>query len=109
MNDKTNDRIITKDDKRLVVLLQTIDQLSDTIEDIARNLKPGLEGGQYLTDREVSKMLKISRRTLQDYRTQGKISFYRIGGKILYRTGDIGRFMEEHYRDRRPDKGFTCI
>ncbi|GHV14789.1 transcriptional regulator [Bacteroidia bacterium] len=109
MNDKTNDRIITKDDKRLASLFLTIDQLSDTIENIARNLKPGLEGGQYLTDREVSKLLKISRRCLQDYRTQGKIPFYHVGGKILYRAGDVGRFMEEHYRDRRPDKGFTCI
>ncbi|GAB6118892.1 helix-turn-helix domain-containing protein [Dysgonomonas termitidis] len=109
MNDKANDRIITKDDKRLASLFQTIDQLSASIENIAHNLKPGLEGGQYLTDKEVSKLLKISRRSLQDYRTQGKIPFYRIGEKILYRTGDIGRFMEEHYRDRRPDKGFTCI
>ncbi|GAB6009925.1 hypothetical protein [Dysgonomonas reticulitermitis] len=48
MNDKTNDRIITKDDKRLVVLLQTIDQLSDTIGNISRNLKPGIEDEQYL-------------------------------------------------------------
>jgi excisionase family DNA binding protein len=99
-----NDRIITKDDKQLSILLQTIDRLSEAIEDIARGFKPGLEDGQYLTDREVSGLLKISRRCLQDYRTQGKIPFYRIGGKILYRAGDIRRLMEERYEDRRRDK-----
>ncbi|MDR1717221.1 MAG: helix-turn-helix domain-containing protein [Prevotella sp.] len=104
MNDKTNDRIITKDDKRLASIFQTIDRLSEVIENIVRNLKPGLEDGQYLTDREVSGLLKISRRCLQDYRTAGKIPFYRIGGKILYRAGDIRRLMEERYEDRRRDK-----
>jgi excisionase family DNA binding protein len=70
--------------------------------------KPGLEGEQYLTDREVSQLLKISRRCLQDYRTEGKIPFYRIGGKILYQAGDIEHFLREHY-ENRPDKGFTGI
>jgi excisionase family DNA binding protein len=43
--------------------------------------KLGLEGEQYLTDKEISVLLKISRRSLQDYRTEGRIPFYRIGGK----------------------------
>jgi excisionase family DNA binding protein len=103
-----NDSIITKEDKRLVSLFQTIDELSETIENIVRNFKPGLEGEQYLTDREVSKFLKISRRCLQDYRTEGKIPFYRIGGKILYRAGDIEHFLREHYENRQGE-GFTCI
>jgi type I restriction-modification system DNA methylase subunit len=57
MNNRINDKVITKDDRRLASLFQLIDQLSETIENIARNFKPGLEDGQYLTDREVSKLL----------------------------------------------------
>jgi excisionase family DNA binding protein len=86
-----------------------IDELSKMIENIARNPKPGLESGQYLTDRDLSKLLKISRRCLQDYRTEGKIPFYRIGGKVLYRAGDVGRFMEEHYENKRSGKPFNGI
>jgi hypothetical protein len=104
-----NDRTAAKDGKRLAALSRTIDRLSETIENIVRSCKPGLEGEQYLTDREVSGLLKISRRCLQDYRTKGKISFFRIGGKILYRAGDIERFLEEHYENRRPGKDLTGI
>jgi excisionase family DNA binding protein len=104
-----NNRTVTTEDKRLASLFQTIDQLSETIENIVRNCKPQLESRQYLTDRDLSRLLKISRRCLQDYRTEGKIPFYRIGGKILYRASDIERFLEEHYEDQRSGKPFTGI
>ncbi|MDR0507943.1 MAG: helix-turn-helix domain-containing protein [Dysgonamonadaceae bacterium] len=101
-----NDRTITKEDKQLASLFQTIDQLSETIENIVRNIKPGLDGEQYLTDKDMSKLLKISRRCLQDYRSAGKIPFYRIGGKILYKVGDVEHFLNEHYENKQ---GFTGI
>ena len=100
-------RIVTKEDERFISLFQTIDRLSEVIENIICTFKPGLEGKQYLTDKEVSRILKISRRCLQDYRTSGKIPFYRMGGKILYRSDDIEQFMKEHYQNRR--KPFTSI
>ena len=107
-----NNNIITKEEKRLVSLFKVIEQLSEMIENIVRTSKSTSKFGmseQYLTDKEVSKMLKISRRCLQDYRTNGKIPFYRIGGKILYRSGDIEQFLKEHYQDRKTDKYFTSI
>jgi excisionase family DNA binding protein len=97
-----DNRTITKEDGRLVALQQTIEQLSEAIENIVRNSKREFGCEQYLTDRDLSKLLKISRRCLQDYRTGGKIPFYRIGGKILYRASDVGRFLEGHYENRCP-------
>ncbi|WP_394800610.1 helix-turn-helix domain-containing protein [Phocaeicola barnesiae] len=44
-----------------------------------------LNGHRYLTDAELAKCLKISRRTLQEYRNNGIIPYYHIGRKILYR------------------------
>jgi len=104
-----NNRIVAKEDIRLASLFQTIDRLSETIENIVRTSKPKLGGEQYLTDKEISRILKISRRSLQDYRTEGKIPFYRVGGKILYRAGDIERFLEEHYETGRTGRRFTSI
>jgi len=92
-----NDSIITKENERLVSVLRTIDELSETIENIVRNSKTKFGNGQYLTDKDLSLLLKISRRCLQDYRTEGKISFYRIGGKILYRVSDIEDFLAKKY------------
>ena len=60
-------------------------------------LRPTLGGERYLTDRELSERLKISRRTLQEYRSSGGIPYYCVCGKVLYRESDIERVLEEHY------------
>ncbi len=44
------------------------------------------------------KGLKVSRRTLQDYRTTGKIPYIQLGGKVLYRESDIQKLLEDNYR-----------
>jgi excisionase family DNA binding protein len=99
-----NNRTITREDERLASLFRAMDELSEAIENMVRNSRPEPGCEQYLTDKELSGLLKISRRCLQDYRTEGKIPFYRIGGKILYRAGDIERFLEEHYENRLQNK-----
>lgn len=46
------------------------------IENLAVGNRPVLGGERYLTDKEVSAQLKLSRRVLQDYRNEGRIFFY---------------------------------
>lgn len=89
--------LITKNDKNVKDFLTVLDELLGMIEDVVDNCKPSLNGEQYLTDYELSKRLNISRRALQDYRNQGKISFIHMGGKILYRESDIVKMLEESY------------
>ena len=50
-------------------------------------------------DKEVSAQSKLSRRTLQDYRNEGRISYYQLGGKILYRESNIEKMLQENYRE----------
>ena len=38
------------------------------------------------------------RRTLQDYRNEGRIAYIQLGGKILYRESDIERMLADSYR-----------
>ena len=54
---------------------------------------------QFLTDKEVSAWLKVSRRTLQDYRSNGMIAYYQLGGKILYKESDIEKMVMSGYRN----------
>ena len=89
--------LITKKDKSVIAFLAVLDELEEAIENVVDNCKPSLNGEQYLTDEELSNRLKISRRTLQDYRNQGKISFIHMRGKILYRESDIIKMLEENY------------
>lgn len=57
--------------------------------------KPSYE--TWLTTEEVSNLLKVSKRTLQNYRDEGKIGFSQVGSKIYYKSSDIDAFLENHY------------
>jgi excisionase family DNA binding protein len=91
--------VITKDNERIVRFFKSLDRMLDDIETMVEAHKPALGGERYLTDLEVSEHLKISRRTLQDYRNEGRIPYYQLGGKILYRESDIQRLLDDAYRD----------
>lgn len=69
------------------------------MELIINNKLSILSGQRYLTDAELAKCLKISRRTLQEYRNNGIIPFYHVGGKILYREADIEEFLETNRQE----------
>ncbi|MDL2289861.1 helix-turn-helix domain-containing protein [Paludibacteraceae bacterium OttesenSCG-928-F17] len=67
------------------------------LEETIDSAKPSINDEQYFTDKEVSELLKISRRTLQDYRDQGIIPYIQLGGKILYRESDLQKLLEQNY------------
>lgn len=89
--------MITKEGKGVTAFLKALDRIVSNVERLTQNCHPTLNGEQFLTDREVSERLKISRRALQDYRNQGKIPYHYIGGKILYKESDLERVLEKNY------------
>jgi excisionase family DNA binding protein len=90
--------LITKDSEIVKSFFFSLEQMLDGIESLVENCKPSLNGERYLTDKEVSERLKVSRRTLQDYRTEGKIPYYQLGGgKILYKESDIEKMLDDNY------------
>ena len=85
--------IITKNHALVAEFGDSLDRLLDGIENFMANSRPTLGGERFLTDKEVSARLKVSRRTLQDYRNNGIIAYYQLGGKILYKESDIERML----------------
>ena len=77
--------IIDKENERVRRFFALLDDMEKKVERLARDNRPPFNGERFLTDRELSGMLKISRRCLQDYRDQGRIPYIQLGGKILYR------------------------
>ena len=90
--------MITKNNVLVAQFGDTLDRLLDGIENFVVNSRPTLGGERFLTDREVSARLKMSRRTLQDYRNEGRIAYIQLGGKILYRESDIEKMLNDGYR-----------
>ena len=93
-----NDLILT--DRELEVgFIGKLDALFEGIERMDTSHKASSSNKRFLTDREVSARLKVSRRTLQDYRNNGIIAYYQLGGKILYKESDIERMLAANYRE----------
>ena len=57
-----------------------------------------LDGERYLTDGEVSELLRVSRRTLQEYRNNRVLPFILLGGKVLYPETGLREVLEANYR-----------
>ena len=75
------------------------DRLLASFEKLFSQRRPPVYGDELLTDKEVSHLLKVSRRTLQDYRSNGILPYIQVGGKILYRASDIERTLMDGYRE----------
>lgn len=64
----------TKEDAWIQFIHNSIDRLSIRIGNITKDDTSILNGEEYLCDKEVSQLLKVSRRTLSDYRSNGTLS-----------------------------------
>jgi hypothetical protein len=96
-----NNELITKENnERVKSFFLSLDGLSSSLERLFSIRKPTLGGESFYTDEELSKKLKLSRRSLQDYRNEGRIPYIKLGGKILYRSSDIEKLLEDGYKDK---------
>lgn len=93
-----NEHVLTTDDERIACALSALRKGAKEASLLTQNYHPPLNGERYMTDKEVAERLKVSRRTLQEYRNDRKIPFILFGGKVLYRETDIERMLEENYK-----------
>ena len=61
------------------------------------NAKTAPKQDIFLDNEEFIKTMKISRRTAQTWRDEGKISFSQVGNKIYYKLSDVEKTMQDHY------------
>ena len=95
-----SNEVITHKHKWVRDLFSEFDRMAKDTATMSDENQPLLGGEHYLTDRELSERLKISRRTLQDYRNNGILPYRQLGGKILYRESDIERVLQSCYRSK---------
>lgn len=89
-------QLYTNQDSR--ELLQALNNALPYIEHVLKTHKPLFDGERYLTSEELCSILKISRRTLQDYRNNGVLPFIQLPGKVLFRESDIKKELEKRFR-----------
>ena len=57
--------------------------------DLASLINPSEFDENYITNPELMRLLKVSRRTIQRWRMNGRLPFIKIGKKMYYRTDSI--------------------
>ena len=76
---------------------QSMEKILGGIGKLAKESRPHLNGEKFLSTREASKYLKVSIRTLQEWRDTGVIPYIQIKGKIIYLQSDIERLLRTYY------------
>ena len=87
--------ILTKESPEIIRFFRNISTLSKMLDDQEKNFRPVLNGERYITDSELAEKLKLTRRTLADYRMNGRLRYYKVGGKLLYKEKDILVLLEK--------------
>ncbi len=84
----SENEIITQEDPQMQLFSQLMEGILKKLERYCATARPMLGGEVYLTGEEVCSQLRLSTRTLQEYRNLGTLPFYKIGGKILYKQSN---------------------
>ena len=92
---------VNKKNSDEIKFMENMKELLALYKNVTGNYRPLLDGERYLTDREVSEILKVSRRTLQEYRNDGVLPYILLGGKVLYRENDLEKVLESCYHPAR--------
>ena len=85
-------KILTKNDKEIIDFFNRIQDLKKILKSLKTDQLRSLQNEQYITDSE----LKLSKRTLSEYRCTGILPYYQIGKKILYKESDIEELLAKN-------------
>lgn len=81
--------------QRLVSKLEEVLNRMDKPEE--KEEVPLVDGERLLDNYDVCRMLNISKRTLQRYRSLGQLPYHMIYHKSFYKESDVLKFIETHF------------
>lgn len=84
--------VITIESKAFKQLMEKLEALSEYVYSMERPAKS--EDEDWVSSQEVCRFLKVSERTLQRLRTNGKITYTCFGGKYRYQIGEIKKLLQ---------------
>ncbi len=88
---------ITKDGEQVSTFMGQLDRMQSQLNNLTKGCKPIFNGEIYLTDKEVSERLRVSRRTLQEWRNSGMIDYIKLDGKIIYAESAVQKLLDKHH------------
>jgi hypothetical protein len=99
--------VITIENQAFSQLLSNIENLTREIRSQNQNIKTSSNqtkpkeklalGDEWLDNEDVCKVLRVTKRTLQNYRDNFVLPYSQIGKKILYKASDVQLILEKNY------------
>ncbi|MDR0429353.1 MAG: helix-turn-helix domain-containing protein [Tannerellaceae bacterium] len=80
-----------KFDAAVLSVMERLDEILSCVK--ARNI---LNGERLYDNQDLCLMLKLSKRSLQRYRSLGELKYIQVGQKTLYYESDVKQFIKEH-------------
>lgn len=91
------DEIITRRHPTVLDFYSQAREMTEMFEVIARNIRPPLTGRFFIDDKELASRLSLHRRTLQNFRNDNIIPYYKIGGKTIYDEAEIEEWLSSNF------------
>lgn len=98
MEQERYENVLTLQDEVISRAIATMRKASQKAEKLSNDYRPILSGERLLTDAELADFLKVSRRTLQEYRNDGILPYIEMKGKCVYRESDVEKVLKAHER-----------
>jgi hypothetical protein len=82
----------------IIISKEQFQEIHSRLEEISNKLSSAEPNPEKFVDNtDFIELMKVSKRTAQSWRDEGKIAFSQIGGKIYYRYSDIEELLKQHY------------
>lgn len=75
-------------------IMTRFDHLSEHLQKLPLKTQ-SIDGEELLDNQDVMQLLKVSPRSLQRYRSNGKLPYYTISGKLYYKLSDVHQFIRD--------------
>lgn len=89
---------IDRHDPRVEDILRRLENTSKLLKKMQPTSQRTFNGERFVSDVELAKLLRIIRRTLQEYRSLRILPYYLIQGKVLYKESEIQQLLEDAHR-----------
>jgi predicted site-specific integrase-resolvase len=84
--------------KSITISNDQYQELTNRLDEITNQLSlKGPDFEQFVDNEKFVQLMKISKRTAQNWRDEGKIAFSQVGSKIYYKISDIDELLKHHY------------
>lgn len=86
--------------KAIILSVEQFNEIVNRLDTLYSKLNENQKspGNTFLDNQEFIQLMNISKRTSQNWRDQGIVSFSQIGSKIYYKMEDVEKLLNKNYK-----------